>query len=121
MKDNSILFFRIIHDFFEISLSRHKRSNVHTIKVCRLTLNQFLDYAIGYLNIKLSNFSFLNTFIKLIEEFLNYEEEKLGWSKKTRNLKLVAIQSFYKLSSNHYISLMFYYLEPQNILKKNNF
>ena len=47
--------------------------------------------------------------------------EKLGWSKKTRNLKLVAIQSFYKLSSNHYISLMFYYLEPQNILKKNNF
>ena len=94
---------------------------MHTIKVCRLTLNQFLDYAIGYLNIKLSNFSFLNTFIQLIEEFLNYEEEKLGWSKKTRNLKLVAIQSFYKLSSNHYISLMFYYLEPQNIKKKNNF
>ena len=55
---------------------------MHTIKVCRLTLNQFLDYAIGYLNIKLSNFSFLNTFIQLIEEFLNYEEESWAGAKK---------------------------------------
>lgn len=115
MNDESLIFFKMVRDFLTLYLPNQKGASKHTIKSYKNTLNQFLDYAVKTLKIKLNDFKFSSTTIQLVEKFLSDGETNLGWSISTRNQKLAAIKSFYKYSSNHDYSLIAYYKELQSI------
>ena len=118
MKSNELVFFRSIRDFFETFLPNQKGASRCTIKSYKNCMNQFLDFAKVKLGIKLQDFEFKDITLELVESFLDYGEKELGWSVKTRNLKLSALRSFYKFSANHDISVMDIYLKLQTIPKK---
>lgn len=115
MKNKELRFFKMIREYFEIYLPNQKGVSNHTIKNYKICINQFLDYSKETLNIRLKDFEFKNTTIKLVESFLEYGEEKLKWSIKTRNNKLAAIRSFYKYAANHDITLIDIYLQLMTI------
>ena len=115
MKNKELKFFKMIRDYFEFYLPSQKGASSYTIKNYKICINQFLDYSKEDLKIKLKDFEFKNTTIKLVESFLEYGEEKLKWSIKTRNNKLTAIRSFYKYAANHDITLIDIYLQLMTI------
>lgn len=115
MKNKELKFFKMIRDYFEFYLPSQKGASSYTIKNYKICINQFLDYSKEDLKIKLKDFEFKNTTIKLVESFLEYGEDKFKWSIKTRNNKLAAIRSFYKYAANHDITLIDIYLQLMTI------
>lgn len=120
MNKDSTHFFQMVRDFLEKYLIMQKACSAHTKKAYKTTLNQFLDYAADTLHIPLGEFSFVNTKIQLVEDFLRFGEENKHWSVSTRNQKLSAIRSFYRYASIHDISLIAYYQELLQIPVKKD-
>ena len=124
MTENSLCFFKMVRDYFESFLPKQKGNSFNTIKSYKITMNQFLKHACSANNIKLSDFCFEMTSVKLLDNFLEEGEQYYGWSCSTRNQKLAAIRSFYKYVASRNISLMAYYQEllaiPMKKMSKNN-
>ena len=66
----SAYFFKMIKNYFENYLPKQKAASKETIRSYKTTMNQFLDFASEYLNIKFSEFEFSLTSVELAESFL---------------------------------------------------
>ena len=120
MNESSLIFFKMIKDYYTSYLPKQKASSRQTVKAYKTSMNQFLEFASSNLNIPLSDLHFGVTCIKLVEDFLIDGEEKKHWKPATRNLKLAAIRAFYKYCANHDITLIAYYEELLTIPEKND-
>ena len=116
----SAYFFKMIKNYFENYLPKQKAASKETIRSYKTTMNQFLDFASEYMNIKFSEFEFSLTSVELAESFLETGEQKRHWSITTRNNKLAAIRSFYKYAANRDIAVITHYQALLTIPEKND-
>jgi len=119
MKTESMLFFKMVQGFLVSYLPDQKGASPHTVRSYKVSINKFLDYACGELNIRLENFHFGLMTRELLEKYLEHLECEDGYSVGSRNLRLAAIKSFCKFSAQRDITVMKCYQEISLIpLKK---
>ena len=108
MKDESLIFFRMIRDFLNIYLLKQKASSKNTIKSYKAALNLLVDYTKNKLEITISDISFSIITREHLETFLEWIEDSRGCSVSTRNQRLACIKSFYKYASGRDITIIAY-------------
>ena len=118
MKNESLVFYRMIRDFLTVYLPKQKAASPHTIKSYKNTLNIFLDYSKDKLNISSAELGFQHTRRKHVESFLDWLEYGRKYSIASRNQRLAGLKTFYKYSAGRDATLTTYYQELLSIPTK---
>ena len=115
MKNESLLFFRMIRDFLTVYLPRQKAASPNTVKSYKNTLNLFLDYSKEKIGIPSMGLSFQYITRGHVENFLDWLEEERRYSVTSRNQRLAGLKAFYRYSAGKDATLTNYYQELLNI------
>ncbi len=86
-----------IHQFFYQYLPRIKGSGVRTVKSYRDTYKLFLPYAATYHGVKIKSLTTDHLTCDLILDFLDYLQTERHNQASTRNQRLAAIKSLFKM------------------------
>jgi len=100
-----------IHQFFEKYLPQIKGVSPNTISAYRDTFKQFLPFAANYHSIKIESLTLDHLSPELILAFLDYLESERKNTPKTRNHRLAAIKSLFKM-------IRFMYPQKTTLAKK---
>lgn len=115
MKNESLLFFRMIRDFLTVYLPRQKAASPNTVKSYKNTLNLFLDYSKEKIGIPSMRLSFQHITRGHVENFLDWLEEERRYSVTSYNQRLAGLKAFYRYSAGKDATLTNYYQELLNI------
>ncbi len=97
---NERSFFIVIRDFLTIYLPKQRCVSVNTIKSYRDTLNLYIDFMVQHKHMVLGDISFNECTYENISDFLDWLQNKRGCGKSTRNQRLFALKSFFKICRN---------------------
>ena len=86
--------FGLIHDYFQVYLSKHRKCSAHTIRAYQKAIEAFLDFVTVKNGISLSAITFEMLDKKALADFLD-DLEAQGCSTSTRNHRLTCIRSFF--------------------------
>jgi integrase/recombinase XerD len=100
-----------IHQFFEKYLPQIKGVSPNTIKAYRDTFKQLLPFVANYHGIKIASLTIDHLSPELILAFLDYLEKERKNTPKTRNHRLAAIKSMFKM-------IRFMYPQNSTLAKK---
>ena len=115
MKNESLVFFRMIRDFLTVYLPKQRVASPNTVKSYKNTLNLFLDYSNEKLDIPPTRLNFQYITKVHVENFLDWLEIERCYSVASRNQRLAGLKSFYRYSAGRDATLTNYYQELLNI------
>ena len=99
MKNDSLLFYRIVRDFLTIYLPKQRGASQNTAKSYRDTLNLFIDYISASQGTPLADISFKCISREPVESFLMWLETDRGYSVNSRNQRMCAVKSFLRYAA----------------------
>lgn len=120
MKNEALIFYRIVRDFLTIYLSNQRGASNNTIKSYKDTLNIFIDYIRMSQGITLEKIRFGCISRDLVDGFLMWLETDRKYSVSSRNQRMSAIKSFLKYAAERDKAIMPLYLQVEVIPKKKN-
>lgn len=94
-KDFSYYMSHFLKDYLVVE----RQTSSQTIRSYKTTFQLLVEYLVNVKNIKITNINFDIITREIICDFLNYLEEELKVSIRTRNQRLSAIKSFYQYCS----------------------
>lgn len=120
MKNDSLLFYRIVRDFLTIYLPKQRGASQNTAKSYRDTLNLFIDYISASQGTPLADISFKCISREPVESFLMWLETDRGYSVNSRNQRMCAVKSFLRYAAEKDKILMPLFLDVKVIPKKKD-
>ena len=93
--------------FFADYLSQQKRLSPQTIVSCRDTFRLLLTFVRDHIGIEPSAVRIADVDAPAVLRFLDYLEQQRGNSVRSRNIRLSAIRSFFRLVALHLLYLFF--------------
>lgn len=115
MKNESLVFFKMIRDFLTVYLPKQRAASPNTVKSYKNTLNLFLNYSKEKLGIPLTGLNFKYVTREHVEGFLDWLEKECCYKVTSRNQRLAGLKAFYRYSSGKDATLTNYYQELLNI------
>lgn len=120
MKNDSLLFYRIVRDFLTIYLPKQRGASQNTAKSYRDTLNLFIDYISASQGTPLADISFKCISREPVESFLMWLKTDRGYSVNSRNQRMCAVKSFLRYAAEKDKILMPLFLDVKVIPKKKD-